>query len=81
MLGVNGQYIFYSNESERANKDIYDDIENPLVPMVYKKVCQRFNPFKPEFTIVIFNHPLQAPNCCRNSRLVVDKDDLMWFKI
>ena len=26
-------------------------------------------------------HPLQAANCCSNSRLVVDKDDLMWFKI
>ena len=27
-------------------------------------------------------HPtLQAANCCRNSRLVVDEDDLMWFKI
>ena len=25
-------------------------------------------------------HPLQAANCCRNSRLVVDEDDLMWFK-
>ena len=25
-------------------------------------------------------HPLQAVNCCRNSRLVVDEDDLMWFK-
>ena len=23
---------------------------------------------------------LQAANCCRNSRLVVDEDDLMWFK-
>ena len=23
-------------------------------------------------------HPLQAANCCRNSRLVVDEDDLMW---
>ena len=33
-----------------------------------------FNPFQPEF-------PLQAANCCRNSRLVVDEDDLMWFKI
>ena len=31
-------------------------------------------PFKPEFTIV------QAANRCRNSRLVVDEDDLMWFK-
>ena len=23
-------------------------------------------------------HPLQAANCCRNSRLVVDEEDLMW---
>ena len=35
-----------------------------------------FNPFEPEFTILIFIYPLQAANCCRNSRLVVDKDDL-----
>ena len=25
-------------------------------------------------------HPPQAANCCRNSRLVVVEDDLMWFK-
>ena len=25
-------------------------------------------------------HPLQAANCCRNSRLVVDEDDLKWVK-
>ena len=25
-------------------------------------------------------HPLQAANCCRNSRLVVDDDDLKWVK-
>ena len=25
-------------------------------------------------------HPLQAANCCRNSRLVVDEDDLIWFE-
>ena len=25
-------------------------------------------------------HPLQGANCCRNSRLVVDEDDLMWVK-
>ena len=24
--------------------------------MVYTNICQRFNPFKPEFTIVIFIH-------------------------
>ena len=29
-----------------------------------------FNPFKPEFTIVIFTH--------YKPRLVVDEDDLMW---
>ena len=23
-------------------------------------------------------HPLQAANCCRNSRLVVDENDLEW---
>ena len=26
-------------------------------------------------------HPLQAANCCRNSRLVVDEDNWMWLKI
>ena len=25
-------------------------------------------------------YTLQAANCCRNSRLVVDEDDLMWFE-
>ena len=25
-------------------------------------------------------HPLQAANCCRNSRFVVDEDDLQWLK-
>ena len=25
-------------------------------------------------------YPLQAANCCRDSRLVVDEDDLMWFE-
>ena len=25
-------------------------------------------------------HPLQAENCCRNYRLIVDEDDLMWVK-
>ena len=39
-----------------------------------------FNPFKPEFTIVIFIWALQAANCCRNSRLVVDEDDLKRVK-
>ena len=35
--------------------------------------CQLINPFKPEFTIVIFIH-------CRNFRLVVDEDDLKWVE-
>ena len=39
-----------------------------------------FNTFKPEFTIVIA-HSLQAASCCRNSRLVVNKDDLKSVKI
>ena len=32
-----------------------------------------FNPFNP-----CHFHPLQAANCCRNSRLVVDENDLNW---
>ena len=40
---------------------------------LYLEKCIPFlNLFEPEFTIVA--------NCCRNSRLVVDEDDLMWFK-
>ena len=39
-----------------------------------------FNPFNPEFTIEFTIHPLQAANCCRNSRLVADEDDLKWVK-
>ena len=27
------------------------------------------------------SYPLQAANCCRNSRLVVGEDDLKWVKI
>ena len=38
-----------------------------------KHRCALINPFIPEFCHL---HPLQAANCCRNSRLVVDKDDL-----
>ena len=26
------------------------------------------------------SHPLQAANCCRNSRLAVDEDDLKWVE-
>ena len=31
-------------------------------------------------TSPLSSHPLQAANCCRNSRLVVDEDDLMWVQ-
>ena len=34
----------------------------------------RVNPFKPVFTIIISIH------YCRNSRLVVNKNDLMWHE-
>ena len=37
--------------------------------------------YKPELTIVIDLHPLQAVNCCRNSQLIVDKDELKWLQI
>ena len=37
-----------------------------------------FNPFEPEFTIVISS--TTSRDCCRNSRLVVDEDDLKWVK-
>ena len=38
----------------------------------------RVNSFRPEFTIVDSSHSLQAANYCRNSRLVVNEDDLKW---
>ena len=40
-----------------------------------RQLMGRSNPFKPEFTICHL-HPLQAANCCRNSRLVVNEVDL-----
>ena len=40
-------------------------------------MCVFVNPFKPEFTIVIFIR-YKAANCSRNSRLVVDKHALKW---
>ena len=38
------------------------------------------NPFKPLPVYYCHLHPLEAANCCRNSRLVVDKGDLKWVK-
>ena len=43
--------------------------------MFYTKIFHYFTPFKSEFTICNF-HPLQAANCCRNSRFVADENDL-----
>ena len=41
------------------------------------KFCKIPNPFKPEFTIVIFNH--YKPRIVL-AILDLDEDDLMWFK-
>ena len=40
------------------------------------------DPFKPDFTFssTLHFHPLQAANCCRNSRLVVNENDLKWVE-
>ena len=50
---------------------------NSRVPQITWQGEDRYtdslNPFRPF-------HSLQAANCCRNSRLVVDEDDLMWVK-
>ena len=53
-----------SCEVARCNADIMYPFINPFQAWVYH--CHL--------------HSLQAANCCRNSRLVVDEDDLMWFK-
>ena len=37
-----------------------------------------FNPFDPEFTIVILS--TTSRELCRNSRPVVDEDDLKWVE-
>ena len=43
--------------------------------------CVSFNSVTlSSLTLPLSSHPLQAANCCRNSRLVVDEDDLMWVK-
>ena len=45
----------YSNKAKWANYDEFK-LKKPLVFMVYIKLYQRFNPFEPEFTIVVFIH-------------------------
>ena len=47
-MAVDSQHR-YSNESERANEDIYDDfkLKKPhLVTMFFYKFIQRFKPFE-----------------------------------
>ena len=51
-----------------------------LFSCVFVILCQFFKPFQ-AWIYHCHLHPLQAANCCRNSRLVVDEDDLMWFEI
>ena len=71
----------YSNESERADKDIYDDFElNKTLsfPCFIRKIFSALT--LSSLTLHHHLHPLQAANSCRNSRLVVDEDDLMWIK-
>ena len=41
-----------------------------------RKIAPFFNPFKPESPCHL--HPLQAANCCPNSRFLVDEDDMTW---
>ena len=62
-------------------------------PLLYSNLALKglmnytgFNPFKPEFAIVIFIHykpriAVAILDCCRNSRLVVDENDFCGLKI
>ena len=50
-------YSMHSNEAETANWDICDDfkLKHPW-SLDWYKTYQHLNPFKPEFTMVIFIH-------------------------
>ena len=49
--------------------------------IVYRPIyCIRHLPCLTLSSLTLHCHPLQAANCCRISRLVVEEDDLMWFK-
>ena len=50
------------------------------IKSVYRDVKWCFNPFKPEFTIVISIH-YKPEKCCRNSPPVVNEDDLKWWQM
>ena len=43
-------------------------------------LCKKYFNALTMSSLILHCHPLQAANCCRNSRLVVDEDDLMWVK-
>ena len=46
---------------------------------IQSTICEQyFNLTFSSLTLHCHLHPLQAANCCRNSRLVVDEDDLKW---
>ena len=52
----------------------------PILLITTIVVFNLFNPFKPDFTIVIFLHYKLRIDCCRNISLVVDEDDLKCVK-
>ena len=68
-------YSMHSNEAGTANWDICDDfkLKNTLDLWIYIKTYQHFNPFKPEFTMVIFIH--------YKPRIAVAILDLWWMKM
>ena len=58
---------------------LYDDFE--LKKNVCMQIFQRLTLSGLNLPFKIHYNPLQSANCCRNSRLVVDKDDLKWIKM
>ena len=58
----NGRRPWYSNESQRTNKDIYNDFKlkkTPLVEILFHKLTQRFNPLTAKLFNLNFN-PLEV---------------------
>ena len=63
---------------------IYDDFKLPT-PLISINYAENIHKYLSALTLSILTlhchlHTLQAANCCRNSRLVVDEDDLKWVK-
>ena len=65
----------YSNESERADWDIYDDfkMKKPFVVLVYIQIFQRFNPLTAKLFNLIF-HPLEVVSRWRDPQLQVSEN-------